>query len=249
LFSKQSKIKLFQDVDLILRIMLLFSDGQLCPSFRTGETDMTRKATLKATTLNRSTIRATAKPDYAAIGKSFGEAVLAKQNGDKLIDANAVKQKEQLAAPLFDLIRTYGTSCKGITAAQFAEHIQPAWLAAMGQDKFSPNLTKYRNAFLGFAHGIECPKGMNNAQHYASEIAQPALIEMGVIKPSNAGRKAGKANEKKGGNDPIVGYAKLFGLKGDAHLDLVELLTIAVEGKAGKLLIAKLNEIADLLEA
>ncbi len=170
--------------------------------------------TIKATTLNKSGAKSAA-PDYKAIGKGIAEAILGRAASAEQIERDYQERKAALDAPVMSLLSKLAAMLPKCSYETFVEHVQPEMLKALGQEKMSPNLIKYRLAFLGLSHGVAVPAGVKSAQVYANETARPALIEAGVIEASKAGRTKGAASPS---NDAQAEIKKANALSVDARI-------------------------------
>lgn len=191
------------------------------------------------------------KPAPAAKAETLADAArtLAKacQSNAAALEALRAKHEAEIdatKAPLFALISETAKRFPNVTLEAFKADFAPAFIEAYGDEKKARgNLIKLRNAFLGVSHGVAVPKGLQNVQKYADDVARPALIKAGVIEASPAGRKAGQPNQDKGGDDVLVALSREF-KKADKNTrrDIIAGLAAFIEGdKSGKLLAAILN--------
>lgn len=133
-------------------------------------------------------------PDWETIGTGIAKAIQGRSVAAEQLENDYQSRKAALDAPVMTLLGKLASLAPKCSLSDFVEHIQPVMLKVLGQEKLSPNLIKYRLAFLGLAHGIAVPEGVKSAQQYANDTAREALIELDVI-TAGKGRPAGKASE------------------------------------------------------
>jgi hypothetical protein len=162
----------------------------------------------KATTLNRAGAKllkasASAKPDFASIGERLGKGIVSNAAAVEQLKADFQAKLENIGTPLMTLMRQLGGEATGATKEIWDAEIYPAFLKACDRAK-SPNDHKYRNAFLAFANGIECPKDVKSVQVFGGGAARDGLIAAGIIQESKAGRKEGSTSKEGGPSKSVA---------------------------------------------
>lgn len=159
-------------------------------------------------------------PDYTATAQRLIDALA--NSGKAIETAQSEFERACVVArqSAIEGVRVVAAEFKGMSAAEFDEHIKPPMLAILekqGMKAPAPHIAKIKVAFLAFAHGIE-PEGEKaqaNLQHFVNEEARGALQARGILEASTKGRGKGNTSEKT--KDQRLLAALL--LAGDASLD------------------------------